>query len=249
MPDPEEWLADTLVTLADTLVADFDLVEFLSTLVERIVELLDAAGAGLMLVDTQGDLRVMASSTEQTRLLDLFEVQASQGPCLDCYRSGKAILNVALEGSLERWPLFAPMARSEGFEMVHALPMRWHDQVIGAANIFHITPVTLTDHVAHLAQAVADIATIGIMQERTVRRNAELAEQLQVALNSRIVVEQAKGALAERTGVDVETAFAWLRSYARNKNLRLADVASAVLEHALPADALRTSSTVSPGTH
>ena len=239
--DREQWLADTVVALADTLVGDFDVVEFLSSLAERIEELIDASEVGLVLADPYGHLRVMASSTERMRLLELFEVQSSEGPCLDCFRSGDAVVNADLEDAVPRWPVFTPMARAAGFRMVHALPMRLRDQVIGAVNVFHMTLVSLSDRDIHLAQALADVATIGLLQERAVHGATDLTGQLQRALNSRIVIEQAKGAVSERGGVDMGTAFGWLRGYARSNNRRLADVALAVVERTLPIEALRTS--------
>lgn len=238
MQEREEWLAATLVSLADTLITDFDIVEFLSSLAERIVELLDAAEVGLVLADFQGHLRVMASSTERMRLLDLFELQTSEGPCSDCYRSGQPVLNVDLEGSLARWPVFTPMARAAGFRTVHALPMRLRDEVIGAANIFHAEPAIISERDRHLTQALVDVATIGLLHERALRHATDLSGQLQRALNSRVAIEQAKGAIAERTGVDMDVAFGWLRRYARSNSLRLADVAVAVVERTLPVEAL-----------
>lgn len=247
MDDRDEWLAATLVTLADTLITDFDIVEFLSSLAERIVELLDAAEVGLVLADFQGHLRVMASSTERMRLLDLFEVQTSEGPCSDCYRSGQPVLNVDLEGSLARWPVFTPMARAAGFRTVHAVPMRLRDEVIGAANIFHSERAIISERDSRLTQALADVATIGLLHERALRHATDLSEQLQRALNSRVAIEQAKGAVAERAGVDMDVAFGWLRRYARSNSLRLADVAVAVVERALPVEALMpTSKLTSP---
>ena len=243
MQDREEWLADTLVGLADTLTSDFDVIEFLSTLSERLVELLDAAEVGLVLADPRGRLRVMASSTERMRMLDLFEVQSNEGPCLECYRSGQPVLNVELDGAQARWPVFTPMARTAGFHAVHALAMRLRDQVIGAVNIFHTAPVTMSDRDVHLAQALADVATIGLLQERALRRATDLSEQLQRALNSRVVIEQAKGVVAERATVDMDTAFTWLRAYARGSNRRLAEVAGAVVDRSLAVDAHRRTGT------
>src|SRR3984957_15161893 len=161
MEDRDAWLAATLVTLADTLISDFDVVEFLSSLAERIVELLDAAEGGLVLADFQGNLRVMASSTERMRLLDLFEVQTSEGPCSDCYRSGQAVLNVDLDSSLARWPVFTPMAQAAGFRTGHAMPLRWREEVLGAANIFHAEPAVISERDGHVTQALVDVATIG----------------------------------------------------------------------------------------
>src|ERR1700722_14297547 len=154
MEEREHWLADTLVTLADTLTADFDAVEFLSRLTQRIVDLVDAAEAGLVVADSKQKLRVIGSSTERMRLIELFEVQTREGPCLDSYRDGQPVVNVDLEVDGDRWPVFTPMARNAGFRMVHALPMRWHDQVIGATNIFISGPVFISEQDAHLAQAL-----------------------------------------------------------------------------------------------
>jgi GAF domain-containing protein len=246
MQDREEWLADTLVSLADTLIDDFDVIEFLSTLAERLVELLDAAEVGLVLADPQGRLRVMAATSERMRMLDLFEVQSNEGPCLECYRSGAPVLNVELESALTRWPVFTPMARRAGFHAVHALAMRLRDQVIGAVNIFHTAQVAMSERDAHLAQALADVATIGLLQERAVSHATDLSEQLQRALDSRVVIEQAKGVVAERATVDMDTAFGWLRGYARGNNRRLADVAVAVVERSLAVEVLRGTRPGSP---
>ncbi len=241
MQDREQWMAETLVVLSDTLIANFDIIDFLSTLVERIQELIDASEVGLVLADMKGQLRVMASSTERMRLLELFEVQASEGPCLDCFRSGDAIVNVDLGTTLDRWPVFTPMALEAGFRVVQALPMRLRDQVIGAANVFHSTSVVVDERDLRLAQALVDVATISLLQERAVRDATDLASQLQGALNSRVVVEQAKGVVAERAGVDMDVAFGWLRGYSRNHSVRLADVALAVVNQQLSVDALRMS--------
>ena len=241
--DREQWLAETFKAQADTLIDDFDVIEFLSTLVHRIQELLEASEVGLMLDDQRGTLRVMASSTERMRLLELLEVQASQGPCFDCYSSGEAVLNVDLGASFTRWPDFTPMARASGFRSVHALPMRLRGQVIGAVNIFHTNPTTLIDRDTDLAQALADIATIGLLQERIHRATRELAAQLQNALSRRVVIEQAKGTVAERAGVDLDIAFGWLCDYARQNHLHLSDVACGVVTHTLPFETLTAIST------
>lgn len=231
-------LARTLVALADSLVADFDVVELLTLLAHRCVDVLDVAAAGLMLVAPDGDLRVVASSSETARVLELFEVQSDEGPCVDCFRTGQPILNVALGDVGARWPHFGPKAVDAGFGSVHALPMRLRDQTIGALNLYCIgdRPMEETDLAA--AQALADVATIAILQHRTVRNAQLLNEQLTEALNTRIVIEQAKGVVAERADVDMEQAFARLRRYARSHNLRLTDVAQAVSSKALPVASL-----------
>jgi hypothetical protein len=237
MENREEWLARTFVELADTLVADFDLIDFMSVLVERCAELLDAAEVGLALAAARGELRVMASSSERMRALELIEVQTDEGPCRDCLRSGEQVLNQRLADSQERWPQFTLEARDAGFQMVHALPLRLRSDVIGAMNIFSPELRELSPEDVNLTQALADAATIGILQERAVKHGADLAGQLQGALNSRVVIEQAKGIVAERRQLDMDQAFALLRSHARSNRTQLSDVARAIIDHELsPAD-------------
>jgi transcriptional regulator with GAF, ATPase, and Fis domain len=233
MNNREEWLARTFVELADTLVADFDLIDFMSVVVERCAELLDSAEVGLALAATRGELRVMASSTERMRALELIEFQNDEGPCRDCLLSGEQVLNHRLDQSEDRWPRFTPQARDAGFQMVHALPLRLRSEVIGAMNVFSPELRELEPEDVHLTQALADAATIGILQERAVKHGADLAGQLQGALNSRIVIEQAKGIVAERRQVDMDEAFALLRSYARSNRKQLSDVARAIIDHSL----------------
>ena len=229
----EALLARTLVELADSLVADFDVVDILTLVADRCVDVLDVAAAGLMLVSADGELRVLASSSEAMRVLELFEVQADEGPCVDCYRTGQPIVNQKLDEVEPRWPNFGPKAVEAGFRSVHALPMRLRKQTIGALNMYRVDEghMRQTDVVA--AQALADVATIAILQHRAVRDAQQLNEQLTRALNTRIVIEQAKGVVAERAELDMEHAFARLRRHARNHNLRLTDVAQAVTTRTL----------------
>jgi GAF domain-containing protein len=234
----EAQLARTLVELADTLVDDFDVVELLTLLTDRCVAVLDVAAAGLMLVSPDGDLRVMASSSEAMRVLELFELQAEEGPCLDCYYSGEPVLNQDLASHDGRWPRFASEALRAGFHSVHAFPMRLRGTVIGALNLFHKRPGEMSELDVDAAQALADVATIAILQHRAVLHAQLVNEQLQQALNSRIVIEQAKGIVGERAGVDMEQAFTRLRSYARNRNLRLVDVSRDVISGTLEVAAL-----------
>jgi transcriptional regulator with GAF, ATPase, and Fis domain len=163
MEHREEWLARTFVELVDTLVADFDLIDFMSVLVERCAELLDSAEVGLALAAGQGELRVLASSSERMRALELIEVQNDEGPCRDCLRSGEQVLNQRLDGAESRWPRFAPEAREAGFRMVHALPLRLRSDVIGAMNIFSSEFRELSPQDVNLTQALADVATIVIL--------------------------------------------------------------------------------------
>jgi transcriptional regulator with GAF, ATPase, and Fis domain len=226
----DDLLARTFVELADTLVDDFDMVEFLHKLVDRCMELLDVSATGLLLGDSCDQLRVMASSAENIHLLELFQLQNHDGPCLDCYRTGAPVSHPDLSMATDRWPLFAPAATKSGFRTVHALPMRLRTQVIGALNLFHTEANALAPEVTQIVQAMADVATIGLIQERAQHQHDILVDQLQTALNSRILIEQAKGVLAERHGIDPGQAFTQLRNYARNHNQRLTELATAVID-------------------
>lgn len=228
MPE-ETMLARTLVELSDSLVADFDVVDLLTLLADRCVKTFDVAAAGIMLAGPDGVLRVVASSSEEMRVLELFEEQAAEGPCFDCYRTGEPVANQQLEGALDRWPRFTPAAAAMGFSSVQALPMRLRGTVIGALNLFHTDASAISPDARALAQAFADVATIAILQNRVSQEAQVVNEQLSQALHSRIVIEQAKGMIAERLGLDIGAAFARLRGHARNHNLRLADVANAVI--------------------
>lgn len=234
----QQRLGRVFVELADTLVTDFDVVEFMTMLAHRVVELLGAREAGVVLADERGLLRSVASTHESAHLLDLFELQNQEGPCLDCYRSGEAILNHSLAGADNPWPRFAEEARRLGFTTVHALPMRLRGEVIGAVNIFASNATPLTPSEIEVGQALADVATVGLLQERSIREARLLNEQLQSALNSRIVIEQAKGMLAERRGIEMDAAFDAIRAYARNTNQKLSAVAQSLLAGTLSAEVL-----------
>jgi GAF domain-containing protein len=222
-------LSATFVELTDTMVADFDIIDFLHVLTTRSVELLDVSAAGLLLADPRGELRVVAASSEAARVLELFQLQSDQGPCLDCFRSGQPVACLDLSAD-PRWPEFANQAGQAGFSAVQALPMRLRDQVIGALNLFRGTVGAFDPEVVHVGQALADVATISLLHDRSMRRTDTLNEQLQTALNSRVVIEQAKGKLAERLGIDVNQAFTLLRDQARNRNQRLSDLARAFVD-------------------
>ena len=222
---------EVFVELADTLVADFDIIDFLDTLAERVVELLDVAACGLLLVDQHGTLNLVAASTEQTRMLELFQLQTAEGPCVDCFHTGQAIDVPDLSAADARWPTFVPAARQAGFRAVHALPMRLRSDVIGALNLFGDTVLSLPEDALQLGQAMANAATIAILHQRAVWHIEVVADQLQAALNSRIVIEQAKGVLAERHNLDMDQAFAVLRSHARSHQHKLADLAFAVINN------------------
>ena len=237
----DERLAQVFVELADTLVGGFDLMEFLHALTERCVELLEVDAAGLLLADSGGMLRLVAASTERARVLELFQIQNDEGPCLDCYRTGQAVIvsDIRADRATAGWPRFAAAAGEMGCAGVHALPMRLRDQVVGTLNLFRIAPDGLDPAVAVAARALVDVATIGILQERAIHQQEVIAAQLQVALNSRVMIEQAKGILAERLQATTDDAFIILRRYARDHNRPLTQLAADVIDGT--ASILRTS--------
>jgi transcriptional regulator with GAF, ATPase, and Fis domain len=222
-------LTEVFVEMADTLVDEFDLIEFLQRVTTRAAELTEVSAVGLLLADHHGQLQFMTSSDETTRLLELFQLQHHEGPCLDAYTARAPVVNTDLSQAASRWPLFAPRATGDGFRSVHALPLQLRQQVIGALNLFGADTRVLDPADVQVVQALADVATIGLLQERAIHRAEVLAEQLQGALNSRVVIEQAKGALARTHGLSVEAAFEKLRVYARRNNRKLSDLARAVI--------------------
>lgn len=224
-----ERLSDVFVEVADTLVADFDLIDFLHNLTERASSISDALAVGILLADQHGVLQFIAASNEQARLLELFELQKSEGPCFDCFQTGRPVVNSDLASATERWPVFAPKANDAGMGSVHAIPMRLRETVIGAMNIFGSGSARFDEADIRIVQALADVATIAILQERNVTRAETLTEQLYDALNSRVVIEQAKGALSRIRGVTADEAFKLLRRHARDNQLRLIEVCRAVL--------------------
>ena len=224
------FVTNTLVELADTLVDDFDVVDLLTLLTDRCVEGLDVSAAGLMLVSpSESELRLLASSSPRSHDLELYELQSSQGPCIDCHREGEAVWAEDLLDAADRWPQFAPTAVAAGFRSAEAIPLRLRGATIGALNLFRATPGRLDTDDARVARAFADVATIAILQHWAMSDARILADQLTHALESRVVIEQAKGMLAERAGIEVGEAFTWLRGYARPHNLKLGEVAATFL--------------------
>ena len=228
--DRERLMVGALVGLADTLVDDYDVIDVLDRLVAHSVALLGADAAGIMLTDPRGRLRVVASSNEQSDWIELMQLQADEGPCMDCVRTGRPVTVTDLDEAGARWPRFtASLAGRGSYRSVHALPLRLRGDAIGALNLFQSTPGPLPEADLRLGQALADIATIGILQERAIRQGEVLTEQLQAALTSRVVIEQAKGVLAQSGGLTMEAAFDRLRRHARGRNLQLGDVARRVV--------------------
>jgi GAF domain-containing protein len=234
----ESVLVKTMVELADSLVDDFDIVELLTTLTERCVEVLDIAASGIMLAAPGGELRAMTSSNDAMRVVELFELQSQEGPCLDCFQSGRPVVNQDLAALNGRWPHFAPVAVAAGFRAADAIPMRLRGTVIGALNLFRTEAGSLNEDDVAVAQALADVATIAILQHRNANDLDVVNAQLRTALDSRIIIEQAKGMVAARARVPMDQAFTRLRSHARNHNQRLADVASNVVEGTLDPDTM-----------
>ena len=223
----------SLVEMADTLVDDYDVVDLLTGLTDRCVNLLGVSAAGVMLVSPEGSLGLVASSSEAMRLLELFELQAQQGPCLDAFRTGQAGEHEDLEAGSGRWPSFSAAALQAGFRSALALPLRLRELTLGALNLLSATQTPMGEADVIVARAFADLATLSIVQHRASAEAQLLNEQLSGALTSRVVIEQAKGVIAERAGTDLAEAFARLRAYARNHNRRLTDVARAAIDGTL----------------
>ncbi len=234
----ERRLVETFVELADTLVEDFDVVEFFASLAERVVQLGIASEAGILLVDEAGDLQFVAASHERAHLLELFQVQNQEGPCQDCFTTGVPVSVGDLEAASGRWPLFAPRAVSAGFRSVQAVPLRLRGTVLGAFNLFLTEPGGIDQQAEAVVQAMADVATIGLLQQRELDRAHTVEGQLQRALQTRIGIEQAKGIISEQLGIEMDAAFELVRGYGRNHNQKLHDVARDVVNGVLAASDL-----------
>jgi GAF domain-containing protein len=224
----EALVTRAFVQLVDSIVDPFDVIDLLTMLTHRTVEILGAAEAGILLADSDGYLRVMAASSEQVELLELFQLQNDEGPCRDCYTAGRPIIAADLRAE-SRWPRFAPESVDAGFPSLCALPLRHKDLVLGSLNLFMAHPVGLSEPDVALAQALADVASIAIVQDAATRQAAVREEQLQHALDSRVAIEQAKGMIAERAHVDMQEAFSRLRIFARSTNRGLTEVALALV--------------------
>jgi GAF domain-containing protein len=218
-----------LVEMADTLVEDYDVVDLLTGLTDRCVSLLGVSAAGVMLASPAGGLGLVASSSEAMRMLELFELQAREGPCLDAFRTGDPVEQESLEAGSGRWPSFSAAAVNSGFQSAIALPLRLRDVTLGAMNLLFVKQSVMSEGDIIVARAFADLAALSIVQHRASADALRLNEQLSDALTSRIVIEQAKGVISERASIDLAEAFTRLRCYARNGNLRLTDVAQAAI--------------------
>jgi len=229
----EARLLQTFATLADTLVDDYDVVDLLQSLVDACRDLLNMTAAGILLADRDGELELVASTSEASRLVEVMQLSADDGPCIECYQTGTAISVPSIAEAADEWPAFSQSALEQGFASAEAIPLRLRESTIGTLNLLHSEegPADEADMVA--ARAFADVATIGILHERSLRESEVLSEQLQLALNSRVVIEQAKGVVSFTDGVPVDEAFDLIRSYARRHQLPLRDVAARLVRREL----------------
>jgi len=237
-PAREAVLTQTFVQLAGSLVEGFDVIDLLTVLVDRGVELLHAAAAGIVLADGAGALHVMAASSEEVRLLEELQIRTDEGPCLESFSTGAIVSDGDLQVAQLRWPRFAPEAVGRDFLAVSAIPLRLRSRVLGVMSLFHAAPGLLPQADVRLAHAMADVATVAIVQDQAIRAAEARSDQLQHALDGRVAIEQAKGMLSERAHVGLDEAFGRLRSYARSNNRRLTAVAAEIVRGALPIEAV-----------
>jgi GAF domain-containing protein len=221
------------VSLSSSLANGYDVVDLLDELVGHCARLIEVDSAGLLLADGLGVLHVMAASSEVARLLEVFQLQRAEGPCRDCFHTGLPVSVPDLQDATEQWPQFVPAALAAGFASVHAVPMRLRDNTLGAMGMFGAVVGSLSEDNLSLAQALADVASVAIVQDKAVAERGAVVEQLQAALNSRVVIEQAKGIVAHVGDLEVGQAFVVIRQYARNHNERLTEVADAVVRRQL----------------
>lgn len=235
MTSRERRVTSTLVDLADTLVAGYDTVEMFYNLTESCTEVLPIDHAGLMLTDATGDLHVVAATSEVTHLIELLQIQNEEGPCLDAFRSGGVVESGPITGpeAQKRWPQLSSAAGDAGFGTITALPMRLRDRILGALNLFRVAPESLNRDDLAVARAFANIATISILQARASEDAREIIDQLQHALDTRVVIEQAKGYIAQFSQITMDQAFNRIRGYARSNNLLLRDVAGGIVAREL----------------
>jgi GAF domain-containing protein len=226
-------LFETFATLADTLVDGFDVVDLLQTLVESCVRMLQVTAAGILLANDDGELEVIASTSEAARLVELMQLSAAAGPCIDSFTSGTVVSVPDIRDSPDSWGRYRESAISQGFASVSAVPLRLRDTTIGALNLLNTTVGPLDGRDLRVAGALADVATIGILHERAIVESGRVQQQLSQALQSRVVIEQAKGVISHLHSITTDEAFSILRSYARSNRLLLSDVAQRVVSRDL----------------
>ncbi|GAA0422022.1 GAF and ANTAR domain-containing protein [Leifsonia naganoensis] len=229
-PGREQDLLQAFAHLADTLVADYDVVDMLQNLVDSCRDLLDATAAGVLLADASGELDLIASTSEASRLVEVMQLSADAGPCIESFSTGTVVSVPDISHTPDAWRLFREKAIEQGFAAVDAIPMRLRETTIGTLNLLRAEPGPLSENDRVAAQAFADVATIGILHERSLAESEQIRQQLQNALNSRIVIEQAKGVIAHTHGIPIDDAFTVLRSYARSHQQGISTVAQAVVD-------------------
>ncbi len=229
----QQQLLQTFVRLADTLVDDYDVVELLQVLVDACRDLLETTAAGILLANERGELEVVASTSEASRLVEIMQLSAEAGPCIDSFRSGRRVAVPDIAHSQDSWMQFRGAAITQGFRSMDALPLRLRDTTIGTLNLLRSAPGVPDEEDITAAQAFADVATIGILHERSIRESSVLSQQLQAALNSRIVIEQAKGVVSQTHGVPIDEAFLIIRQYARSHSIGLSTVAARLVDRSL----------------
>lgn len=229
----EQELLRTFASLADTLVEGYDVVELLQLLVDSCQQLLDTTAAAILLADADGELDVIASTSEASRLVELIQIGAEAGPCVESFTTGTFVSVPDISDSPERWGRFRDGAIAQGFASVHAFPMRLRETRIGTLNLLRDSVGELDPDDRAAAQAFADVATIGILHERSIHESHVLSEQLERALQSRVVIEQAKGVVAHTRGVPIEEAFTLIRAYARANRIGISQVAAGLVDRSL----------------
>ena len=225
----ESRLVATFVSVADSLVAEYDIVDLLQILVDDCTELFDASAAGILLVTPEGALEVVAATNERSEFLSLLQARSGEGPCVETITIGRPVSVPDVSDTDPRWSLFASASLRSGYRAIHSIPMRLRDSTIGSLNLFRASIGRLNEPDAVAVQALADVATIAILNERAHRESDQTREQLQRALDSRIVIEQAKGVLSQRLGVDMGEAFGLIRAHSRSTRSRMRDVAGAIV--------------------
>ena len=226
--------SETFADLAEVLVSDYDLADLLHRLADSCVAVCDAAGAGIVVADQYGQLCDMAYSSEDIRRLERFQLLNDEGPCVECYRTGRLVEEPEL-ASMRRWPRFSAEAASIGIESARALPLRLHGRTVGALNLFHSEPGHSPVSVLRAAQALADLAVVGIVLSNSGSSMHSTAEsKIRTALQERSDVERAKGFLAENGGLPMDDAFERMRAYAEGRGLGLTSVARDLISRSLP---------------
>ena len=234
----EERINDAFVRVAGTLVDNYDVVDLLSTLVHTCTQLLDVQSGGILLADGTGMLELVASTSEEAETVEVMIVAAGAGPCIDSFKTGSVVSVPDIAADSDLWPRFRRTALDQGFRAAHATPLRLHGEVIGAMNLLSTMSGPLSDRDARLAQALADVATVGILHERSFRQPETVTAQLHLALDTRVLVEQAKGVLAHVRSCTMSEAFEALRDYARDHDITLRSAAEGVVNRTIPAEAL-----------